>query len=496
MNMFSMKSTALVALLTIGISQATAADFSSVSDAAKQDLEKALAELADVQQGISAEKIPLARELNIAEEGVLAKQKELEQRERDNSNQMVDLGVLKNQVKGRTEQVEYLEGLLNEFSLAVESRLHATEVARYGDTLKAARAVAENEELDPVDSLGQQAELIGTALDRIDALLGGEVFAGEAVANGVREKGKFALFGPLAVFSADAADAAGLARGKLGTLDPAITAPPEGMASGIKAIVQAGGGALPIDTSMGDADKIAATEETFWEHAKKGGPTMVPLLGLGVLAVIIGIFKYFQIGFISLARPRDIQIIVDRVNAGNFDKAHEQAKRVRGPVGEMLNVAIDHATERKEYIEEVLYERMLKVRPKLESWLPVVAIAAATAPLLGLLGTVTGMINTFKIISVFGTGDPKTLSSGISEALVTTEFGLIVAIPSLLIHAVISRKAKGVMGAMEQISVAFINGIDPSIGKDDIPPAEPPAAVTVRPEAGAGGAAPSPEPSV
>ena len=113
---------------------------------------------------------------------------------------------------------------------------------------------------------------------------------------------------------------------------------------------------------------------------------------------------------------------------------------------------------------------------RVESYLPVVAIAAATAPLLGLLGTVTGMINTFKVISVFGTGDPKTLSGGISEALVTTEFGLIVAIPSLLIHAVISRKAKGVMGAMEQISVAFINGVDPKIcdERDDVTP--PPAA--------------------
>ena len=73
------------------------------------------------------------------------------------------------------------------------------------------------------------------------------------------------------------------------------------------------------------------------------------------------------------------------------------------------------------------------------------------------------MINTFKIISVFGTGDPKMLSSGISEALITTEFGLITAIPALLIHAVISRKVKGVLGAMEQISVAFINGLDPSL---------------------------------
>ena len=68
------------------------------------------------------------------------------------------------------------------------------------------------------------------------------------------------------------------------------------------------------------------------------------------------------------------------------------------------------------------------------------------------------MINTFNLISVFGTGDPRMLSSGISEALITTMYGLIVAIPALLLHAVVSRKAKGLLGSMEQAAVAFVNG--------------------------------------
>ena len=454
-----------------------AQSFDKIAEGAQGQVDAALKELAAEQKKIGDEKIPLSKEMNMAEEAVMQKQKDLEKRERDQANQMVDLGVLKNQVKGRKEQLDYLAGLLNEFSTSIESRLHAAELPRYEGRLREARAVAENEELEPVETLAKQAEMIGLAIDRIDGLLGGEVFEGSAIANGVKEKGRFALFGPVAVFSADAADVAGTAVGKMNTSDVTVTVPPEGMAAGIKAIVQAGNGALPLDTSMGDADKIAATKETIPEHIAKGGPTMVPILGLGALAVLIGIIKWFQIGFIRLARPRDIQIIVDRVNDRSNDKAIEHAKRIKGPVGDMLKTAIEHANERKEYIEEVLYEKMLKVRPRLESFLPVVAIAAATAPLLGLLGTVTGMINTFKVISVFGTGDPKTLSGGISEALVTTEFGLIVAIPSLLIHAVISRKAKGVMGAMEQISVAFINGVDPELSEekpsDDDKPATP-----------------------
>ena len=87
------------------------------------------------------------------------------------------------------------------------------------------------------------------------------------------------------------------------------------------------------------------------------------------------------------------------------------------------------------------------------------AVTAAAAPLMGLLGTVTGMINTFSLITIFGTGDAKSLSSGISEALVTTELGLIVAIPSLIFHALLLRMAKEKVGDLDNASVSFINGI-------------------------------------
>lgn len=186
---------------------------------------------------------------------------------------------------------------------------------------------------------------------------------------------------------------------------------------------------------------------------------MIPMGLLALASVLIAIYKWTQISAVRIATPRDLQVIVDRVSAGEMDEAKAHAKGIPGPVGEMLMEAVKNARAKKELIEEALYEVMLRSKPKLESLLPVIALTAATAPLLGLLGTVTGMINTFKMISIFGTGDPKTLSSGISEALVTTKYGLVVAVPSLLIHAILSRKAKGVLGSMEQIAVGFINGI-------------------------------------
>jgi biopolymer transport protein ExbB len=102
---------------------------------------------------------------------------------------------------------------------------------------------------------------------------------------------------------------------------------------------------------------------------------------------------------------------------------------------------------------------MLGARSKLERGLPFLALAATTGPLMGLLGTVTGMIATFKLISSFGSGDPKLLAAGISEALMATATGMAVAIPALLLHAFMSRKAKGILGSMEQTSVGFVNGV-------------------------------------
>jgi CBS domain-containing protein len=107
-----------------------------------------------------------------------------------------------------------------------------------------------------------------------------------------------------------------------------------------------------------------------------------------------------------------------------------------------------------------MYEKILTAKMHLQSLLPFIAITAAAAPLLGLLGTVTGIITTFKMITVFGSGDVKTLSGGISEALITTMFGLIVAIPSLLLHAFLSRKARSILARMEKTAISFVNQIN------------------------------------
>src|SRR5690606_17594471 len=120
----------------------------------------------------------------------------------------------------------------------------------------------------------------------------------------------------------------------------------------------------------------------------------------------------------------------------------------------------------REHLEEIMHEHVLAVVPRLERSLGTLAVFGGVAPLLGLLGTVTGMISTFQLVTLFGSGNAKTLSGGISEALVTTQVGLVIAIPVLLAHAFLARKAKSMLGELEQVAVSLVNVVKSDPGPE------------------------------
>jgi biopolymer transport protein ExbB len=125
----------------------------------------------------------------------------------------------------------------------------------------------------------------------------------------------------------------------------------------------------------------------------------------------------------------------------------------------LFSIGLKHRDKPKELLEEILYAYILLQRNLHEKRLPLLRVIAAAAPLLGLLGTVVGMIKTFTLITVLGTGNAAKLSSGISEALVTTELGLIVAIPTLIIHGYLSHQTEKRLGMLEQVSVELLNAL-------------------------------------
>jgi biopolymer transport protein ExbB len=145
------------------------------------------------------------------------------------------------------------------------------------------------------------------------------------------------------------------------------------------------------------------------------------------------------------------------VRKGLLDEAIARCASYKNATSRVLAATIRNLDRDREHLEDIISESILHENSYLDRFGSMIIIIAAVAPLLGLLGTVTGMISTFDIITEFGTGDPKLLSGGISEALVTTELGLIVAIPALIFGNLLSGWAENIKEDMEKAALSVTN---------------------------------------
>ena len=433
--------------------------FELASENAEKDLKSSLSELAELRKVVVDERIPLSNELNTLESEAIQKRQEASQAARLRDNRNVDLRGFENRIARLKDNNNYLSSLLGDYIRRFETQVHIGELQLFEEIITEAKNSQDNINLSGSDKFKTQLAVIDLALDRVIDIVGGNTFSGKAIMpDGLYEEGNFIVIGPIAYFASNQG-IAGMAELALGSTNAVVQDIGEEHYESIITLANTGKGNAPIDTTLGDALKVAATEETIIEHIKKGGVVMFPILGLAAFALLIAIFKWVELSGVKAAQENDVSIILKHLKDGEKEKALAHAKSVRGPVGEMLTSAVENADRDKEILEEIIYERIITTQPKLERMLPLIQVTAATAPLLGLLGTVTGMIKTFRLITVFGTGDAKSLSTGISEALITTEFGLIVAIPAIIIGAILSRKARSVVASMEQTAVSFVNGV-------------------------------------
>lgn len=220
-----------------------------------------------------------------------------------------------------------------------------------------------------------------------------------------------------------------------------------------------GSGKLTFDPTLGRAMRLAVAQESLLQHVQKGGRWVVPILLFGLFATVIACFKAWQLFRLPELLPdlaqRLRRIVTESKTHGEAELQSQQiaglVQQAKGLQGSLLEIAASTAIG--QHRDDKLFSELLQYRHTLESWLGAIAITAAVSPLLGLLGTVSGMIQTFKLMTLFGAGDPSAVSSGISEALVTTELGLIVAIPALLLHALLSRRVKTYYSQLETLGI-------------------------------------------
>ncbi|MEK7792195.1 MAG: MotA/TolQ/ExbB proton channel family protein [Pseudomonadota bacterium] len=200
-----------------------------------------------------------------------------------------------------------------------------------------------------------------------------------------------------------------------------------------------------------------ASEKTIVGIIDSGGPIGWVIVILGGVAVLLILIRVYLLRSNGANTKHLTDQIIQQLAAGNLDVAKKSCEDDSSAIGRVLHYTLRHLKDDRDHMEGIVYEAILQESGPLGRFGPAILVIASIAPLLGLLGTVTGMIETFDMITEFGTGDPKLLSEGIAIALVTTELGLIVAIPALLLGSILSSWARNIKHDMEHSALRIIN---------------------------------------
>lgn len=265
------------------------------------------------------------------------------------------------------------------------------------------------------------------------------------------------------------------------------------------ALAPAGGGALklwPVDTAATAKALIAGEKpsslqlflidnpnaeaevpmaKTWFNEAQKGGLIGYVILTLGAIALLLAALRALFLWQNSASIQRILDSAAEPVRRHDVEAAIVVTKRHKGSAARVVTAALRNVDRDRTHLEDIISESLLHESSRLNRFASVILMIAAVAPLLGLLGTVTGMIQTFDVITEFGTSDPKLLSGGIAVALVTTELGLIVAIPCLLLGSLLAGWGENIKDDMEKGALRIVNlYTDASLSK--------PARVAAQPE--------------
>ena len=196
-----------------------------------------------------------------------------------------------------------------------------------------------------------------------------------------------------------------------------------------------------IDVTRGGILGLLVETPTLMEKVDQGGIVGYSILALGAVGLLIAIWRFM--GLSGDSRRVSAQLKTDVANTDN-------------PLGRVLAAYDSNRSADTETIELKLSEAALKEMPGLTKGLLFIKVISVVAPLMGLLGTVTGMIKTFQVITLYGAGDPKMMAGGISQALVTTVLGLVVAIPMVLLHTIVSGQSRKVINVIQSQSAGLI----------------------------------------
>lgn len=416
------------------------------------DLKSAQERLLEQRATQADERRALSSEITTLQQELLTKRRQADLSRRTVADQETFLKNLRDKEYASTAAAETLGEGLRAYGIQLNTRLLPGEPQdeRFEPIYR--------KDEDLVAGVTGRLAILELGLERLENALGGTTHEGQATApDGRVIEGSILSFGPSLWFqSADQSTAGSylLARsGQTAELDPTQAEVARALFSGSET-------EAPIDITGGKARALAQIKSDPLELIKKGGAWVYPIILLALIALGCAVLK-----FVELRRVRDpddetMTSLAQQYLGGDLAGSQSAVDALRHPVAQVLPQTMQVLGNGAfELAEEVLYERLIPVREKLRRWLPFIAVTAAVAPLLGLLGTVSGLIKTFSVIAVEGTGEAQSISGGISEALITTLFGLSVAIPAFMAHALLSRRAKGIEQKSERLALVFLNEV-------------------------------------
>ena len=200
--------------------------------------------------------------------------------------------------------------------------------------------------------------------------------------------------------------------------------------------------AFGLDPTRGQLLALQVQVPTIGERIRQGGTPGYVIITLGIIALLLSGERFTTLNRVGRR--------VDR------QAANPGAADTKNPLGRVLQVYHENKEIDSETLQLKLDEAILKEQPAINARIAFIKIISMVAPLLGLLGTVIGMIVTFQAITLFGTGDPKTMAGGISQALITTVLGLTVAIPTVLLHSIVDSRAKSILHILTEQSAGLL----------------------------------------
>ena len=433
-----------------------ASEFQRVAGEVRQDLAEASREAKDTRKKLTAEGSSLEEQIAEVQAGLKREQTLLAQGQERLAKLSQEHTNLEQRLEGSQAQMEEMAGLVRGaardlLALAERSPFTAENPGR----LETLRSYLDKSRFPGLDDL---QKLINQYLAEIAASGGIAKRQGLMVDRAGQERQatlvRLGAFNTLYLLGQEAGYARlGPGTGRLLAMGGEL---PWWVESNLEAYLDGQTSAAYLDISGGGALSRLTQRSSWWDNILAGGPLVWPILAVGLVALVLVIERLIFLGRVHANTDTLMDAVNAQVAEGDIKGAWQTAETQSGrPTSNVIKAGLSLEGCQPEVIKSGLAEGMLKEMPRLERFLSVLKVLAAVAPLLGLLGTVSGMINTFHVITAHGTGDPRLMAGGISEALVTTELGLAVAIPILIFSSLLGRRAQHVVTDMEEKAVAL-----------------------------------------